>query len=82
MIRQCETCMKFYDDEFRGTLCPHATFPANNGHNEFAKVEESYLGEAMAPRCQHEIADGSYLLLTVYRRCCKIAGHAGPHYTW
>lgn len=35
MIVTCEVCKKFYDDEFRDTQCPHDTFSANDGHNNF-----------------------------------------------
>jgi len=43
MIVQCESCWQYFDDEFRLTLCPHATFLVNNGHNLFAHYPESYL---------------------------------------
>lgn len=43
MIVQCLICMKRYDDEFRWTLCPHNTFAANDGNNNFAHHPESYL---------------------------------------
>ena len=47
MIVRCEVGCRFYfDDEFRSTLCPHDTFPANDGHNQFAHHPESYLSSA------------------------------------
>jgi hypothetical protein len=34
-----------FDDEFRWTICPHETFAANDGHNNFAHREDSYLSD-------------------------------------
>lgn len=45
MIVYCLTCRKRYDDEFRWTLCPHNTFAANDGNNNFAHHPESFLEE-------------------------------------
>lgn len=44
MIIQCEECNKYYDDEFRNTSCPHDTFLANDGQNNFKHYPQSYLG--------------------------------------
>src|SRR4051812_43473197 len=44
MLVQCKTCMQAFDDEFRDTGCPHRTFAANDGANNFAHHPESYLG--------------------------------------
>lgn len=33
----------YYEDVFRLTLCPHRTFPANDGKNNFASHSEAYL---------------------------------------
>jgi hypothetical protein len=41
MIIQCQKCKMFFDDEFRTTICPHDTFPANDGNNSFAHHPES-----------------------------------------
>jgi len=43
MKRYCPQCDTRYDDEFRSTICPHETFAANDGHNNFAHHPESYL---------------------------------------
>lgn len=43
MIIMCKTCCARFDDEFRSTICPHATFAANDGHNNFAHHPESHL---------------------------------------
>jgi hypothetical protein len=45
MIIQCEKCKKHFDDEYRWTICPHETFAANDGKNNFAHYPESYLEE-------------------------------------
>ena len=41
MKTKCRTCYVEYDDEFRSTLCPHLTFPANDGSNAFRHQVES-----------------------------------------
>lgn len=43
MIVQCERCKRSYDDEFRDTSCPHRTFAANDGNNNFAHHPESFI---------------------------------------
>lgn len=43
MVVECEKCKLFYDDEFRITTCPHDTFLANDGENNFKHYPESYL---------------------------------------
>lgn len=52
MTRKCESCNWTYDDEFRSTICPHDTFAANDGNNNFAHHPDSVL------ICPHEIRDG------------------------
>jgi hypothetical protein len=37
------------DDAFRYTICPHPTFAANDGQNNFAHHPESYLATAPPP---------------------------------
>lgn len=37
----CAKCDTNYDDEFRSTVCPHMTFPANDGSNAFRHEMES-----------------------------------------
>lgn len=43
MIVKCEACSQEFDDEFRSTICPHDTFYANNGRNEFAHHPKAFL---------------------------------------
>jgi hypothetical protein len=45
MIRQCEECQRWYDDEFRSTVSPHYVFSANDGHNRFSYHTEAYLSD-------------------------------------
>lgn len=56
MIVRCSTCLRWYDDEFRLTSCPHQTFPANDGQNHFAHHPESY-NEREPPPKGHPQAD-------------------------
>lgn len=53
MIVKCLDCNKYFDDRFRVTMCPHETFMANDGQNNFKHYPESWLEEcspAMTPR--------------------------------
>ena len=50
MIMQCQTCGIAFDDEFRTTICPHGTFAANDGANNFAHDTTSYLGPVEGAR--------------------------------
>ena len=43
MIVKCEQCSKEFDDEFRSTLCPHETFAANDGRNQFQHHPKAFL---------------------------------------
>ncbi len=43
MTVTCASCGAEFDDEFRTTICPHATFAANDGTNRFAHHPESVL---------------------------------------
>ena len=43
MIVRCKDCNKRFNDEFRTTICPHPTFAANDGNNNFRHHPESYL---------------------------------------
>ena len=52
MIVACQTCRSTFDDEFRSTLCPHGTFPANDGRNGFAHHPESHLQGPTCDRCE------------------------------
>lgn len=45
MIALCRTCRAAYDDEYRTTICPHETFAANDGQNNFAHHPESYISK-------------------------------------
>ena len=39
----CDDCNMAFEDVYRSTLCPHDTFAANDGHNNFAHHPEAYL---------------------------------------
>lgn len=43
MVVHCDQCCWYFDDEFRSTLCPHKTFPANDGTNRFYHHPRAYL---------------------------------------
>lgn len=43
MIVECSKCHTRYDDEYRWTICPHETFAANDGKNNFAHHPESFI---------------------------------------
>jgi hypothetical protein len=43
MIVKCWICGKRFDDCYRTTICPHETFAANDGNNNFAHHPESFL---------------------------------------
>ncbi len=43
MIVHCPSCGARYADEFRWTICPHETFAANDGKNNFGHHPESFL---------------------------------------
>lgn len=45
MIRQCDNCLVWFEDVFRYTSCPHDTFPANDGNNNFKHYGNSYLSK-------------------------------------
>ena len=47
MIVECRMpgCMKWFDDEFRSTICPHKAFPANDGSNNFTVHDDAYLSD-------------------------------------
>lgn len=50
MIIQCEQCSKYYDDEFRNTSCPHNTFSANDGQNNFKHYPDAWLSDRFPKR--------------------------------
>lgn len=50
MIVQCSTCQRHFDDEFRDTGCPHDTFAANDGYNNFAHHPESHRSKSNDPK--------------------------------
>lgn len=43
MIVTCDKCDTRYDDEYRWTFCPHKTFDANDGANNFTHHPESFI---------------------------------------
>ena len=46
MIVTCVRCGAEFDDEFRWTICPHETFAANDGRNNF----QHHPGSTLIPR--------------------------------
>ena len=50
MIVECPDCHRTLDDTYRSTLCPHETFAANDGKNNFAHHPEAHLS---APARRH-----------------------------
>lgn len=50
MIVECPECHGRYDDTYRWTICPHGTFAANDGQNNFAHHPESYIDAPDYPR--------------------------------
>lgn len=50
MIVNCSKCHFYFDDTFRLTYCPHATFPANDGSNNFTRYEGAYLSKDPPPQ--------------------------------
>jgi NTP pyrophosphatase (non-canonical NTP hydrolase) len=46
MIVRCDICKFSFEDEYRSHCCPHETFAANDGRNNFAHHPGSYLGAA------------------------------------
>lgn len=45
MIVRCMHCSKYFDDQFRNTICPHNAFLANDGQNNFKIHEEAWLAD-------------------------------------
>jgi hypothetical protein len=50
VIILCSECHRRFDDQFRWTICPHQTFAANDGQNNFAHHPESFRSAEEAPR--------------------------------
>lgn len=46
MIVECPECHAIFDDAYRWTFCPHDTFAANDGKNNFRHHVESLLRPA------------------------------------
>lgn len=42
MIVKCTSCLMWFDDSYRFVYCPHDTFAANDGENNFRHHPESY----------------------------------------
>jgi hypothetical protein len=45
MIVQCPNCQTLFEDEYRLCYCPHETFAANDGRNNFQHHPEAYLSK-------------------------------------
>lgn len=56
MIIYCPNCPMKFDDEYRSTICPHHTFPANDGRNNFAHHPEALLTEKKMPEVLLDMA--------------------------
>jgi len=61
----CPQCDTRYDDEFRSTICPHDTFAANDGHNNFAHHPESLIerSDVVCPHDSQKLQDHGSLLI-------------------
>lgn len=65
MIVKCLTCTKYFDDVFRDTGCPHNTFNANDGKNNFKHYTESWLANH-SPRKGNTNLSGGHTLKPEY----------------
>ena len=63
MIVTCERCKAQCDDEFLLTICPHDTFLANDGLNNFAHHPESTLIKPIKRKVVFHGCSSSYLHL-------------------
>lgn len=59
----CAQCDTRYDDEFRTTICPHETFAANDGKNNFAHHPESFIEPKRCPQCGAKVQNLCGLLV-------------------
>lgn len=59
MIVTCSTCRRRFDDEYRWTICPHDTFAANDGKNNFAHHPEAFLSANVVKPLAEETAEES-----------------------
>lgn len=57
MIITCSKCKRRFDDEFRDTGCPHPTFAANDGKNNFAHHPDSYISPELDKALDDFVAD-------------------------
>ena len=71
MIVTCGTCKTRYDDEFRLTFCPHETFEANDGRNNFAHHPESHISHESeyCPQCGVKLQENHCKLI------CPLCGY-------
>jgi hypothetical protein len=66
MKRYCPNCDTRYDDTFRLTICPHETFAANDGQNNFSHHPESFIVEnspVVCPNDGQKLQDHGSLLI-------------------
>lgn len=49
MIIKCPLCGMHFEDDYRTWVCPHDTFAANDGKNNFAHHPEAYLSKDPPP---------------------------------
>ena len=69
MIVKCEICKARFDDEWRTTICPHETFPANDGRNNSAHNPAAFLEPVVQPKAP--------VACKICPLCTKEDGHAG-----
>ena len=48
MIVKCQKCNRYFDDEFRTTICPHNAFSANDGNNNFEVHQFDMIDEGLS----------------------------------
>lgn len=66
MIIQCKGCSAKFDDELRTTICPHGTFMANDGQNNFRRHTESLITHY----CNYPDCDGGPETGYCHTYCC------------
>lgn len=56
MIVCCNKCQLRFDDEFRTTICPHETFAANDGRNNFKHYPDATIFKYSEENCPGHVA--------------------------
>lgn len=68
MIVECPDCHAVFDDTYRWTFCPHDTFAANDGKNNFRHHVESLLRPAPLGRRLWEAKMPPPITVTTWQR--------------